>query len=31
VARARDAGLDDRGIEALVREVLHDDGRAAIA
>jgi GntR family transcriptional regulator len=31
VARARDAGLDDRGIEALVREVLHDHGRAAIA
>jgi GntR family transcriptional regulator len=31
VARARTAGLDDRSVEALLREVLHDAGRAATA
>ena len=31
VTPARAAGLDDRAVESLLREVLHADGRAAIA
>jgi GntR family transcriptional regulator len=31
IERARAAGLDDRAVEAMVRAVLHDAGRAATA